>query len=155
MSEKERDHSRFVDHLNQSRHGVWLVADWLNRKGMDVTITANSVSKGYEDRMDHVDSGDLYINQRVEVKSLSAEFTGKDNWPFGKELIVCAKHSYDNATPKPYMYMLLSKDKTHAIIIMGRNHKKWTVKKYKDKRYENMEQDFYISSVDDVDFIKL
>lgn len=155
MTAKDRDHSRFVDHLNQSRHGVWLVADWLNRKGMDVTITANSVSKGYEDRMDHVDSGDLYINQRVEVKSLSAEFTCKDNWPFGKELIVCAKHSYDNATPKPYMYMLLSKDKTHAIIIMGRNHKKWTVKKYKDKRYENMEQDFYISSVDDVDFIKL
>jgi hypothetical protein len=155
MTAKDRDHSRFVDHLNQSRHGVWLVADWLNRRGMDVTVTANSVSKGYEDRMDHVDSGDLYINQRVEVKSLSAEFTGKDNWPFGKELIVCAKHSYDNATPKPYMYMLLSKDKTHAIIIMGRNHKKWTVKKYKDKRYENMEQDFYISSVDDVDFIKL
>lgn len=155
MNEKDRDHNRFVDHLNQSRHGVWLVADWLNRRGMDVTITANSVSKGYEDRMDHVDSGDLYINQRVEVKSLSAEFTSKNDWPFGKELIVCAKHSYDNATPKPYMYMLLSKDKTHAIIIMGRNHKKWTVKRYKDKRYENMEQDFYISSVDDVDFIKL
>lgn len=155
MTAKDRDHNRFVDHLNQSRHGVWLVADWLNRRGMDVTITANSVSKGYEDRMDHVDSGDLYINQRVEVKSLSAEFTSKNDWPFGKELIVCAKHSYDNATPKPYMYMLLSKDKTHAIIIMGRNHKKWTVKRYKDKRYENMEQDFYISSVDDVDFIKL
>jgi len=155
MTAQDRDHSRFVDHLNQSRHGVWLIADWLNRKGMDVTVTASSVSKGYEDRMDHVDSGDLYISQRVEVKSLSAEFTCKEEWPFGKELIVCAKHSYDNATPKPYMYVLLSKAKTHAIIVMGRDSKKWTVKRYKDKRYENMEQDFYISSVDDVQFIKL
>lgn len=155
MSSKERDHARFVKHLNESKEGVWLVANWLNTKGFDVTVTANGVSKGYEDRMDFVDSGDLYINQRVEVKSLSAEFTSKDNWPFGKELIVCAKHSYDNAIPKPYMYVLLSKDKTHAIFIMGRDHSKWTVKKYKDKRYENMEQEFYISSVEDVVFSKL
>ena len=155
MNTKDRDHARFVKHLNESKEGVWLVANWLNTKGFDVTVTANGVSKGYEDRMDFVDSGDLYINQRVEVKSLSAEFTSKDDWPFGKELIVCAKHSYDNAIPKPYMYVLLSKDKTHAIFIMGRDHGKWTVKKYKDKRYENMEQEFYISSVEDVVFSKL
>lgn len=155
MNEKERDHERFVSHLNDSRHGVWLVANWLNKRGNDVTITANSVSKGYEDRLDHIDSGDFYINQRVEVKSLSAEFTCKEDWPFGKELIVCAKHSYDNATPKPYMYILLNKAKTHAIIVMGVKSNTWTVKRYKDKRYENMEQDFYISSVEDVKFIKL
>jgi hypothetical protein len=156
MSERERDHTRFVQHLNDSKHGVWLVANWLNEKqGLNVTVNASSVSKGYEDRMDHVDSGDLYISQRVEVKSLSAEFTGKHDWPFKDQLIVCAKHSYDNATPKPYMYVLLNKAKTHAIIIMGRDHGKWTVKKYNDKRYENMTQDFYIAKADDVTFIKL
>lgn len=155
MNTKDRDHERFVKHLQESKAGVWQIANWLNDKGFDVTVTASGVSKGYEDRMDFVDSGDLYINQRVEVKSLSAEFTCKEDWPFGKELIVCAKHSYDNAIPKPYMYVLLSKAKTHAILIMGRNHKLWTVKKYKDKRYENMEQDFYISSVDHVNFVKL
>lgn len=155
MSIKERDHARFVKHLDDSKPGVWLVANWLNVKGFDVTVTASGVSKGYEDRMDFVDSGDLYINQRIEVKSLSAVFTGKHDWPFGKELIVCAKHSYDNAIPKPYMYVLLNAAKTHAILIMGRDNKKWSVKKYRDKRYEDMEQEFYISSVDDVQFVKL
>lgn len=162
MSIKERDHARFVNHLEQSKYGVWLVADWLNsRHKFDVTITANTVSNGYEDRMDHVDRGDLYISKptteqmRVEVKSLSAEFTCKDDWPFGEKLIVCAKHSYDNSDPKPYMYVLLNKAKTHAIIIKGVNHDKWTVRTYPDKRYEDMVQDFYISSVEDVTFIKL
>lgn len=162
MNVKERDHQRFVKHLNDSRYGVWLVADWLNENyKFDVKITANTVSNGYDDRMEHVDRGDLYISKpdkeemRVEVKSLSAEFTCKEDWPFGKQLIVCAKHSYDNSEPKPYMYVLLSNAKTHAIIIKGSDHDKWTVKTYPDKRYENMVQNFYISSVEDVKFIKL
>lgn len=162
MNTKDRDHARFVKHLNESKYGVWLVADWLNDKHkFDVTITSNTVSKGYEDRMDHVDRGDLYISKpsiepmRVEVKSLSAEFTCKEEWPFGGEMIVCAKHSYDNAEPKPYMYVLLNNQKTHAIIIKGEDHDKWRVKVYPDKRYENMVQSFYITSVEDVKFIEL
>ena len=156
MDSNQIDHERFVNHLEQSKEGVWLVANWLNqRHNFNVTVTANAVSNGYEARLKYVDFGDLYINQRVEVKSLSASFTCKEDWTFGSHLIVCAKHSYDNATPKPYMYVLLSKEKTHAIVIMGRDHAKWTVRKYRDKRYENMVQNFYISSVDDVTFIKL
>lgn len=161
MNERDRDHVRFVKHLDASKPGVWLVAKWLNDKGYDVTVTANTVSEGYEDRMDHVDRGDLYIQKvdgerhRVEVKSLSAEFTCEFDWPFGNQLIVCAKHSFDNATPKPYRYVLLSKDKTHAIIINGSDCDKWWVKEYPDRRYENMVQKFYISSVKDVKFIKL
>ena len=161
MSEKERDHERFVKHLNASKHGVWLVAEWLNDKGYDVTVTANTVSKGYEDRMEHVDRGDLYIQKvgeekhRVEVKSLGAEFTCEWEWQFGNQLIVWAKHSFDNAVPKPYRYTLLNHKKTHAIVIKGEDHGKWWVKEYPDKRYENMVQKFYISSVKDVKFIKL
>ncbi len=77
MEARERDFQRFVKHLGESHEGVISASNWLNSLGYSVTIPPSTVSDSYENRMNHVDKGDLYINMRVEVKRLGIDFTSK------------------------------------------------------------------------------
>ena len=128
---------------------VQLAADWLTRRGHAVTLPAVRVTPDPSKQEEYADEGDLYIQQRIEVKHLSAQFTGRQDWPF-KDFIVCAKHSFDNAFPKPHAYIILSKDLCHVAVVMAANHKSWTVSERTDKRYDNIKQDFYFSPLDQV-----
>ena len=65
------------------------------------------------------------------------------SWPFGDKFIVCAKHAWDRALQKPYAFIYLSKDKTHAAILQGDTHKTWTHETRTDSRYDSMKQEFY------------
>jgi len=145
---KQRDFQRFVKHLHDSREGVVSAANWLNSLGYSVTMPPSTVSDSYENRMDHVDNGDLYINMRVEVKRLGIEFTSKEDWKFGDKFIVCAKHSFDNAKPKPYAYIIQSLNLTHIAVVNSSTCKQ----KRKDSRYEDMTQNFYLCPIDLVRF---
>jgi len=149
---RQRDFQRFVKHLHDSREGVVSAANWLNSLGYSVTMPPSTVSDSYENRMDHVDNGDLYINMRVEVKRLGIEFTSKEDWKFGDKFIVCAKHSFDNAKPKPYAYIIQSLDLTHIAVVNSSTCKQWYSEKRKDSRYEDMTQNFYLCPIDLVRF---
>ena len=93
------DFDRFIKHLDESEVGVLSAAKWLRSFGYSVTIPPTTKAKSYEDRLDHQDDGDLYINMRIEVKRLGINFTSKDDWKFGSKFIVCAQHSFDRAKP--------------------------------------------------------
>ena len=140
---RQRDHERFVKHLDASSEAVFKCAEYLYLRGVQVAICPMTKSKGYDDRLDHQDNGDLYIQQRIEVKHSSRDFTCIADWPF-TDFIVCARHSYDNANPKPYAYMILNAEKTHVAVVYGRLKAQWWVKTLTDKRYEDMTQEFYM-----------
>jgi hypothetical protein len=146
---------KFLSHLDKSHDGVWLVANYLSRKGYNITINTTTKAKSAKDWRKHADSGDLYITQRIEVKSLSTTFTCRNDWPYNETMIVCAKHSYDEAIPKPYAYVLLNKEKTHMAIIMADTHKYWKAEERTDKRYENYSQLFYFCPLDCVIFSEI
>jgi len=148
----ERDHTRFIEHLDASNPTVFQCAKFFYDKGIQVAISPMSKSKGYDDRLDHTDDGDLFIQQRIEVKGLSADFTNGSDWPFRDEFIVCAAHSYDRAKPKPYAYMILNRNRTHVAIVYGKSRPQWTTKRIKDGRYEDMTQEFYLCPLEHVDF---
>jgi hypothetical protein len=149
---RQRDFKRFVKHLDESHEGVISAANWLNSLGYSVTIPPSTVSDSYENRMKHVDNGDLYINMRVEVKTLGITFTNKADWKFGDKFIVCAKHSFDNAKPKPYAYIIQSADLQHIAVVNSNTCKQWYSEKRKDSRYEDVTQDFYLCPIDLVRF---
>ncbi len=149
---RQRDFKKFVQHLSESHEGVISAANWLNSLGYSVTIPPTSVAESYETRMNHVDKGDLYINMRVEVKRLGVTFTSKADWPFGEKFIVCAKHSFDNAKPKPYAYIIQSQDLQHIAVVNSATCKQWYSEKRKDSRYEDVTQDFYLCPIDLVKF---
>ena len=64
----ERDHTRFIEHLDASNPAVFQCAKFFYDKGIQVAISPMSKSKGYDDRLEHTDDGDLFIQQRIEVK---------------------------------------------------------------------------------------
>ena len=152
---KERDYQRFLNHLDESHMGVFCAARWLSNRGYAVSIQPTTTAEHYSDRMDHVDSGDLYISMRVEVKTLSVNFTCKEDWPFGEKFIVCAKHSFDNARPKPYGYIIQSADLKHAAVVSASTFKQWYSEPRRDSRYEDMTQNFYLCPLDVVKFVRM
>lgn len=156
---EDRNNERFLRHLKNSQDDVWRIARWFSDKGYAVRIPPTSYAKNYEDRLNHLDQGDLYVKfqreERVEVKGLSTQFTSKDDWPMGNAAIVCAKHSFDNAIPKPFFYLLLSADKIHAMFIRADTKDHWEVREYTDKRYESLRQKFYVCPIQHIKFHKL
>ena len=154
MESQNRDFQRFLKHLDESIDGVLSAAKWLNKRGYSVTIPPTVASETYEDRMNHVDGGDLFITMRIEVKTLGINFTNKDDWKFRDKFIVCAKHSFDNAKPKPYGYIIQSADMKHIAVVNSSTSKQWYVETRKDSRYENVTQSFYLCPIDLVKFFK-
>lgn len=148
------DHEKFLKFLDESRPAVMFVAQWFNKLGYTIGLPPTTKAKTYEEWEEHADSGDLIINMRLEVKQLSADFTGREDWPF-KDFIVCAKHSFDRADPKPYMYVIVNKAMTHAGIVMGSHSGNWTVEERADGRFNGRKQLYYISQVDHVVFKEL
>lgn len=149
------NNDRFISHLQQSNEAVWTVANWLHSRGNNVTVNAAGVRPSHEDWKEYADQGDLYISQRVEVKGLSAEFSCREDWPFGQKFIVCAKNAFDRATPKPHSFIYLNKARTHAAIVMGSTSAKWYVENRKDSRYDDYQQDFYFCPLDQVKFVRI
>jgi hypothetical protein len=106
-----------------------------------------------EEWASHADDGDLYVNGwRIEVKKLSATFTCAEDWPFGAKFIVCAKHAWENANPKPTGFIYLSANASHIAIVYGAHCHNWRVEKRKDSRYIGETQDFLFSPIEDVDW---
>lgn len=168
-----KDTATFHRRLEQSKGGVWLVAKWLNDKWKyNTLITSNEVCDDLKNRINYVDNGDLYISKhiqgqkinpnlasylRVEVKSSSKDYTSKEDYPF-ENVRVCAKNSYDHSDPKPYMYVILNRNKTHAVIIVCETHEHWIVKQQRDNAYDEDKakiQDVYDCPIQYVHFVEL
>lgn len=152
---KERDHQRFLKHLDESFNGVMSAARWLNRLGYTTVMPPSTSSEKYADRMKHVDGGDLFIQQRIEVKTLGVSFTSASDWPFGAKFIVCAKHSYDNATPKPFAYLIQSADMKCIASVPASTASEWYVETRTDTRYEDYTQEFYLCPLKLVKFFRI
>lgn len=151
------NHTRFLKHLENSTEAVFVVAKYLHSKGLDVRINAIKKAQKHSDWKKYVDDGDLFIYHqdkafRIEVKGLSYEFTSQNDWPFN-HMIVCAKHSFDNANPKPYAYFILNKKRSHCAIIKTNKSENWNVVSRQDHRYDNVVQDFYTSSLNEIKWV--
>jgi hypothetical protein len=107
-------HDRFIGRLKISKGGVFRVAEWLHDQGIPVTIMPMQMPEVYTE--DAYDDGDLLIQQRIEVKRLSRPFTCRKDWPF-HNFAVCEKKAYDRAFPKPYKFIYLNRDMTHAAVL--------------------------------------
>lgn len=149
------NHRKFLNHLNDSSKAVWTVARMLSCRGYGVTIPATSKAESHSEWKKHADGGDLFISQRVEVKQLGVEFTSAQDWPFGRKFIVCAKHAFDRAQPKPYAFVILSASGSFAAAVFATDRKYWTAEKRRDGRYENITQEFYFCPMETVQFFQM
>jgi hypothetical protein len=154
--ENELNHQDILVNIEKSKDGVYKAAQWLNSKGFTVAVPpVVAVQCSYEERMKYVDGGDLFVQQRVEVKVRNIDFTCKEDFPYKKGMLVCAQHSFDNAKPKPYAYIYLNKQMTHIALIMSSTSKQWIVKSVKDSRYRDFVQPTYECPLELVSFYKI
>ena len=121
----------YFDALNANKRDCTVMNYYKNYLKENLDLLLLSELKTIKDWKDFKDDGDMCIykgdkSYRIEVKGLSCDFTNASDWSF-KDFIVCAKHSYDNSTPKPYAYMILNKDKTHMGIVNTRTYLDWGV----------------------------
>lgn len=110
-------HEKFKAALEESTNAVWLAARILSGKGFHVRINASRVAPTHDVRHEYGDDGDLEISQKVEVKRISRNFTGSNDWPFGDEVIVDGKNNFDKKFPAPAYYICFSKDLEHYLVI--------------------------------------
>jgi len=152
MERQQKNHARFLSHLDKSTTAVWCVAQWLCNRGYQATVLPATKAANPSEWKDHADVGDILLSQRIEVKRLSVEFSGREDWPFGEDFIVCAKHAWDRAKPKPHAFIILSANMGHAAIVKGDTFGRWRVEKRKDSRYNGIEQEFYLCPLDDIEW---
>lgn len=123
--------SSFQTRHAQSQAAVQKVAAWLGSEGNSVTIPPSACAPSMDVADHYKDNGDLYLNQRIEVKHKQVDFT--DRFPF-PDIIICKKEVWDHAVPKPYMFVYLNKPMTHAAIVMGNTSGQWIIRDVTDKK---------------------
>jgi hypothetical protein len=149
------NHDRFLRHLDESQGAVMAVAGWLKSMGFPVRINPTFKRPHHADWREYADSGDLEIGQRIEVKHRpKILFTGPDDWPH-PNFIVCAKHAWDRAHPRPHAFICLSGDFSHAGIVYGRDWKEWAVEEKRDSRYADYKQLFLVAQLSSVRWMRV
>ena len=134
----------FHESLEASKEGVWKIARWLSDQGHQVTVNSTAKTPSVGQRALYSDSGDLSINQRIEVKQISADFTSADDWPYSC-MLLCSKTSWESASPKPHAIIHLSASGNTAAVVMGSTSERWKVVSRQPKGdpypHENMATD--------------
>lgn len=149
------DHEIFLERLQKSEPARWQMAQWFAKQGYVVVVNPLWYAATADQWRGNSDMGDLYVQTRMEVKHLRCEFTSRQDWPHGKDFIVCSRNSYDRAKPKPHAYWLLNHSRTHVARVLTSSFPRWRVAKRRDYGFENVEQEYYFAPLDDVRFSRL
>ena len=127
-------HTEFQDRLARSHDAGVCVADYLSRRGRSVTISGLSIAPTVSESSHYVDSGDLFLHKRVEVKQIQRPFSCVDDYPY-EDILVCSVASFDRARDKPYLYFVVDVTMTHAgVIVVDQTRQSWTTRSIKDSR---------------------
>jgi len=149
------NHDRFLTHLRASDSARWLVASWLVSRGHLVSLQPQRYAPSADKWKEYADKGDLMISFRIEVKQRSFDFTSREDWPFKGDFIVCARHSFDDARPKPFGYIHVNRAGTHAGYVRSSSARTWHIENVKDSRYDNVAQETYFAPLNVVTFFAL
>lgn len=154
------NHKKFLEHLEESVVGVFHTAKMFIGNGFDVWISGIKKASYHGEWSKYADGGDVYVTKkdgtwaRIEIKRLGVEFTDALDWPFRNKFIVCAKHSWDKANPKPTMYIIWSKSLINFALVKTYQFPEWYVESRYDSRYkgEESQQEFYFCPIERVVF---
>ncbi|WP_286995269.1 hypothetical protein [Acinetobacter sp.] len=126
---------KFQSHLRESRGPVWRVAEALFEQGFSPTVKYSQVMEEGDPWRLYADDGDISLDIKIEVKHRKKiGWTCANDFPYDT-LLVCAKASYSRAFPKPYAYIHLDDDMSHAAIIYNGTFPEWEEIRMPDERY--------------------
>lgn len=123
---------------------------WVVSRGNWARVLPNTYAKDPSEKLKHVDKGDLEVIWRefgaiikriMGVKHRSLRFTNREDFPW-PTLNVCNLPSWEHADPKPYGFINLNRDWTHAAIIWSSTFDAWTKRLSKDHRRDRGEEEW-------------
>jgi len=145
----ERDDPTFVDDLHKSHPAVVRVGEWLSAKGYIVQVPTPEARDKIEDRHNFSDGGDIFIDvanfvRIIEVKQRrNIDFTGLADYPY-PTIFIDSVSKYDRKNPKPWLYFIVNRGLTTALVIKGTTPNRWGKTKKYDKQKSRSEA-FYVA----------
>lgn len=139
-------HQKFLDRLTNSADAVFVVARYLHNKGFTVEISGLKKAPTASQHKQFVDDGDIYIikngqRERVEVKGISKQFTGEDDYPFD-QIMISSENTVNRIKDKVSYWVIVSSDKNYMAIINGSTHNQWRVIERKTSNTGNVERNY-------------
>lgn len=121
MSEYPKGDDNFNERLELSESAVDQVARWLQSSNRYVFKALKT---------DGPDNGDLISIHNckmhlIDVKHKDVVFTSREDFPYD-DIWICQTHQYDDKCPRPDVFVLLNKARTHAAIVKACNYEKWS-----------------------------
>lgn len=153
-------HDKFLARLRASKPGVFAFAYWLNdSRKFTVEIPPTEEAPTAAEHAKFADSGDLFAwkksgpRLRIEVKTLTVTFTGRQDWPF-REVFVDSVLSVNRSIGDVYAWVSVSADLKAAVMVKESTWEAWYPVTKLNSNTGN-EETFYAAPLDAVTFISL
>jgi len=145
------NHDKFLDNLKASRVWVWKTAELLSECGYAVTLHPTTYAETQADWREHIDNGDLSINQTIEVKHRQIDFTSRNDFPFA-DMMVSAVDTHKRKNPRPWGYVHWNKQGTHIAVVKTDTESSWSIRPVRHGKYDNHVRDVFHCPLDLVTF---
>jgi hypothetical protein len=144
---------KFHERLDQSERARWVAAMLLWRKGNAITLLPT--------QHERADAGDVLVSKGgtrgvVEVKHLTYDWTGPDDWPFrsktgAKHVIVDRVDVYSKRRSVPLAYYIFNRALTHVAVVKAATKTAWYTDTIHFKGYAR-DLEVYLCPLIEVDF---
>ena len=136
----------FFNDLKSSQASVAAVASWMAEHDCNVVIKPTLVAPSKDLRHEYIDSGDIEIRQRVEVKHRSIAFTSAEDYPY-PTIIVDEAYKVDRI-PRGQLwgYIIVNKACTHVCCLLADTKGHWTMQVKHDRKQDEPRR-FYVCPV--------
>lgn len=145
---------QFLAALQQSHGHVAAVASWMSGLKFDVLIRPVVARPSFDVRNEFIDSGDIEIRQRVEVKKRGIDFTSASDYPY-QTVIVDEQYKVDRIPISHlYGYVVVNKAGTHVCCISKHTKPHWLLSTKFDRK-DGQDRTFYECPVEHCVFFAL
>jgi|SRR6188768_3248154 len=154
-------HREFQQRLVLSAPAVFAVGLLHHYRGESVVIPGLQIAPTADEHRNYVDGGDLFVvsemkRRRIEVKRLSCNFTGPDDWPYGAEMFIGPVAQTDrlDARGAAEAYYSVSNDYAAVGLIKPASKPKW-YRKHVPNRLTGNVVEVYACPLGEVTFERL
>lgn len=133
-----KDDVAFIKDWHNSYAAVWQVGRKLAELGLPVSLPVSKLRPTSEERRQYMDSGDLEVTMRVEVKHRDISFTCADDYPY-PTLYVDEEYKLPAQRRVSLLgYAIVNKEGTHCAFIGRASQKYWQVENRNDKAQQRV-----------------
>lgn len=147
--------NEFIESLKGSEEYVNMVAEWLRTHGCKVEVPSVQVRPSFEERHKYIDTGDIKITLRIEVKHRSFDFTSKQDYPYDTVMIDETFKIDRINRGELWGYVIVNQSATHLCFVMAHTRKNWKIISKHDSKDAGRLCNSYVCPVELCKFLKL